>query len=1225
MTHYMKDAESIFLAALEKETLEARTAYLTETCGTDSALRKEVDALLDAHENAGSFLAKPPSDLSSAGGTVATDDLRVDQAGTADISLDFLEPSDNPERLGTLGAYEIMDIVGRGGMGIVLKGFDPKLNRVVATKVLAPELAANATARRRFLREAQSAAAISHDHVVTIYAIHDDGELPFIVMEYISGQSLQQRIDRSGPLESKEILRIGKQIAAGLAAAHAEGLIHRDIKPANILLENGIEKVKVTDFGLARATDDFQITRTGVVAGSPQYMSPEQANGETLDCRADLFSLGGVLYTMGTGHSPFRAENVVAAIRRVCDDVPPPLTETNPDLPDFLAMVVARLLAKDPGDRFQSAVEVCELLERYLAHLQQPSTIPKPSLSSDRVSLPKKPHAFRPAVRIVQTTAAIVLVALLAVGVSDATGVTNVGEYVTTIFISNADYGTLAVKIMDPNVGMTIEGNGEEIVLTGIGIHEIRLRPGRHAYRTVKDGRVIKEAWVTVMRGKKRLVRIGPPQPAAETHADTQGELTVDIGGPHIEKNLISFTLSGNKARRMFSKWGEHSTSLPAGEYQAQIFTKKGTLARRGTMNLQPGCDRRVNWRAFTALNLPLFPSDRALRRELLKHSGGTTSVIFSPCNSKVLATTSIGDFGVYLWNWNGEEWQERTISAQHKGAVRDLAFSPDGSKLAIAGGDESVTVWNVATGAELNSLQHGGLESVAFMRDSLHLCSASDQDIVLWNVDSMKAMASQLMDRRIISRCIAAAPDKQIVAVGHPNGGITIWDIPAGKKQLLVGHTSAVTDLTFSANGEMLASASGDATAIIWDVQNLRRLHTLGEHRWTVTSVAFSPDNRVLVTGCADHALRLWDVTNGSLLEEGHAHWGKVSDVTISPDGNTVATASNNGVVRIWDFSQIPEAPNRPHLPLRAQFYSLAQRFSAGFSRDGKRLFIPFGDLREVEVWNLGDLRQMESFPASGRMVRCAVARDADRLVAATKSGTVQIWDGEELSPLPPIELGQLRTSRVAISSHGRFVAAAHAVPQDRQPARGLTLWDAETGKTTILHDQKVFWSVAFLQQSHMLAAGTNGRVLVWKDIANNDAPMELIDPDFAVNAVAFSPDGRLLAASGKEIAKIWDMATRKQVGTLKGHEGFTLDVAFSNDGKILVAGGGERGDADELRYGSLTAWNVSDRKLLATEKSLIGPFYQVSFSPDGKTLLTVHGLRHVRLWNLPESGANE
>jgi hypothetical protein len=243
------------------------------------------------------------------------------------IDLSFLSGSDDPRSLGRLGRYEVIERIGRGGMGIVLKALDPGLGRIVAIKVLAPELAETNDARRRFTREARAAAAVCHDNVVTIHAVSEDGILPYLVMQYVAGQSLQKKIDRVGPLGLSEILRIGMQVAAGLAAAHAQGLVHRDIKPANILLENGVERVRITDFGLARAIDDASLTRDGTVAGTPNYMSPEQARGDLVDRRSDLFSLGSTLYTMCTGQPPFRAPAVVAILWKVSDD-PPRQNET---------------------------------------------------------------------------------------------------------------------------------------------------------------------------------------------------------------------------------------------------------------------------------------------------------------------------------------------------------------------------------------------------------------------------------------------------------------------------------------------------------------------------------------------------------------------------------------------------------------------------------------------------------------------------------------------------------------------------------------------------------------------------------------------------------------------------------------------------------------------------------------------------------------------------------
>lgn len=295
-----------------------------------------------------------------------------------ELPRDFLGPPDEPGHLGKLSHYEVIDVVGRGAMGIVLRAFDQKLHRVVAIKVMSPQLASSASARKRFIREGQAAAAVCHEHVVTIHAVEEAHGLPYLVMQYVGGVSLQDRLDTSGPLELREILRIGMQAAEGLAAAHAQGLVHRDIKPSNILLENGVERVKITDFGLARAVDDASLTQTGVIAGTPQYMAPEQAHGAALDHRADLFSLGSVLYALCAGRPPFRSSTMMAVLKRVCEETPRPIREINPDIPDWLAAIISRLHAKNPTDRFQSAREVAELLGQHLAHLQRPNLMPRP-------------------------------------------------------------------------------------------------------------------------------------------------------------------------------------------------------------------------------------------------------------------------------------------------------------------------------------------------------------------------------------------------------------------------------------------------------------------------------------------------------------------------------------------------------------------------------------------------------------------------------------------------------------------------------------------------------------------------------------------------------------------------------------------------------------------------------------------------------------------------------
>lgn len=318
----------------------------------------------------------------------------------SDFAVDFLQPCEQPDTLGRLHEIEILEVIDRGGMGVVLKGFQRELGRYVAVKVMAPHLACSGAARQRFVREARAAAAIVHPHVMAIHSVNASSRLPYLVMPFVDCESLQRRLDRDGPLELTEILRIGRQVSTGLAAAHAQGLVHRDVKPANILLERGVDRAMLTDFGLARAVDDASLTRTGVIAGTPQFMSPEQARGESVDARSDLFSFGSVLYALSTGRPPFRAETSFGVLRRITDTEARPIREINPTLPDWLATIVDRLLAKDPANRFESAAEIAGLLESCLSHVQQPTVVPLPetiarhqttdSITADRRRRPKQ-------------------------------------------------------------------------------------------------------------------------------------------------------------------------------------------------------------------------------------------------------------------------------------------------------------------------------------------------------------------------------------------------------------------------------------------------------------------------------------------------------------------------------------------------------------------------------------------------------------------------------------------------------------------------------------------------------------------------------------------------------------------------------------------------------------------------------------------------------------------
>jgi len=323
----------------------------------------------------GPFSKSQPAQPDEAGPSAEMTSGYTEPTGKSLNGLEFLAPPEKPDEIGRLAHYRVFKQLGAGGMGIVFQAEDTTLDRPVALKVMHGHMAANATARERFIREAKTAAAVKHDHIVSIYQVGQDRGVPFIALEFLQGQPLDTWLGKNTIVPTAQALRIGREMADGLAAAHARGLIHRDIKPANIWLEAPKGRVKILDFGLARATnDDAQLTREGAVVGTPAYMSPEQASGVALDARTDLFSLGVVLYRMLTGVQPFTGNTTLAVLMSLGVDNPTPVIERNPQLPQALSDLTMRLLSKDRDGRPASAAEVSKELQAIARKVARGST-----------------------------------------------------------------------------------------------------------------------------------------------------------------------------------------------------------------------------------------------------------------------------------------------------------------------------------------------------------------------------------------------------------------------------------------------------------------------------------------------------------------------------------------------------------------------------------------------------------------------------------------------------------------------------------------------------------------------------------------------------------------------------------------------------------------------------------------------------------------------------------
>ena len=431
---------------------------------TASDTIKEMSA---AARNTKSEYSRQPKPLPQSGAatdeasTSWTDQCRQESSNLSSAGL----PAD-----GVLGHYQLQSVIARGGMGLIVRARDTKLARDVAIKILAPQFSHDATINERFLREAQAAAAIRHNHVVTIHAVETINQVPFLVMELVNGHTLEEYLRVNGKLPAAEVATLAYQMALGLAAAHKQNLIHRDVKPANILLEkvdqhgSGLRTpwhVKIADFGLARVADEMRLTSSGLIAGTPQYMSPEQANGQELDARSDLFSLGSVMYAMCAGRAAFEAESAIAIVRQVADKPAPALREVSPETPDWLVAVIEQLMSKSPSDRFQTATEVAEMLARHDHNLPNGIT---PSTSPARRQI--RPLKF---------AAALVMIAFIGFWIAQM------------VFRVETPHGTLVVKTDDPDVQISVKSGGTEVALFfPKQKKEIPLKVGEYTIELVK-------------------------------------------------------------------------------------------------------------------------------------------------------------------------------------------------------------------------------------------------------------------------------------------------------------------------------------------------------------------------------------------------------------------------------------------------------------------------------------------------------------------------------------------------------------------------------------------------------------------------------------------------------------------------------------------------------------------------------------------------------------------
>ena len=633
-----------------------------------------------------------------------------------EASLDFLDPPTDPSYLGRLAHFDVMRVLGRGGMGVVLEAFDSKLQRHVAIKVLDPEVAEEEISRQRFCREARSAAAVTHENVVAVHQVEKLPEkgIAFLVMQLISGETLEQRLARDHKLPLAEIVRISMEAARGLAAAHAQGLIHRDIKPGNILLEPPQQKVKLTDFGLARIAEDVKLTRTGFVSGTPLYMAPEQALGAEPDPRSDLFSLGAVMYEMASGQPPFTGGSALAILKQITEVKHRPLRDVTPNVPEWFAETVDDLLAKKPADRYDSATDLAEVLEYHWAHLKT-SSEELPGVC--QVELRKRRIRNRIIIAAVGTTL-LALGLLLGMFFNRENLGGTAKSSAEPVAVLNAGAGTVWSASFDPRsevVAMSVEDGS--VRLWDLKTKSVRSTLKAHnglAWHAefAPDGSYLA---TTGDDSKLKIWKVGEVQPQ-QTFVNAN-----PVRGLAISKNG-QLLYAGSRDGTLYKYALGSAEPLVTARLEDSIFTT--ALSPDGKTLAIAGNNKTIHLLDTETLQPKL---------DLEKHAGAVYGLAFHK-DGHWLASAG-WDQTIRLWHVSSglveKEWPAGS-------ELWDIAFSPDGTKLATAGGNHAVILWDAATGKRLATfLGHTNtVHTVTFNADGTLLASgARDGSIRVWPI----------------------------------------------------------------------------------------------------------------------------------------------------------------------------------------------------------------------------------------------------------------------------------------------------------------------------------------------------------------------------------------------------------------------------------------------------------------------------------------------------------